>query len=64
MTRKGYKKRVDKLDLSFLNHEAAFKSKSTWEVLRALLVFQMCSIGTLVDNNEKVSMDRNDCYIG
>lgn len=54
MTADGYKKKVDPLDLTFLNHEAAFKSKSTFEILRALVVFQLCGIGPLVDNNEKV----------
>ena len=32
VTRKGFKKRVDKLDLSFMNFQDAFKSKSTMEV--------------------------------
>ena len=32
VTRKGFKKRVDKLDLSFMNYQDAFKSKSTMEV--------------------------------
>lgn len=44
----------DPLDVSFANPEAAFKSKTTWEVLRALIVYQMCSIQYLVDNNMKV----------
>ncbi|KAK8728596.1 hypothetical protein OTU49_009038, partial [Cherax quadricarinatus] len=48
------KEKKDPLDLTFCDHEAAFKSKTTWEVLRALLVFQMCGIQSLVDNNEKV----------
>jgi proline dehydrogenase len=46
--------RTDALDLTFLDHNAAFKSKKTWEVLRAYLVFQLCSITPLVANNEKV----------
>lgn len=41
----------DPLDLSFANPEAAFKSKTTWEVIRAYLVYQMCSSSFLVDNN-------------
>lgn len=48
------KEKKDPLDLTFCDHEAAFKSKTTWEVLRALLVFQMCGIQSLVDNNEKL----------
>lgn len=41
----------DPLDLSFANPEAAFKSKTTWEVLRAYIVYQLCSSSFLVDNN-------------
>jgi len=48
---KGERK-VDELDLTFLDHKAAFKSKTTWQVLRAYLVFNLCSIKPLVDNNE------------
>jgi hypothetical protein len=52
----GFKKRVDVLDVSFNDHSAAFKSKTTWEVMRALLVFNLCSVSFLVDNCEKVSI--------
>jgi len=45
-------RRTDELDLTFLDHRAAFKSKTTWEVLRAYIVFNLCSIKPLVDNNE------------
>ena len=44
----------DKLDLTFYDHEAAFKSKTTKEILRAMFVFQMCSIKPLVQNNQAV----------
>jgi len=54
VTTHGFKKRVDALDTSFNDHKAAFKSKTTWEVFRALLVFHLCSVGPLVDNCEKV----------
>ena len=37
------------------DHNAAFKSKTTMEVVRALVVFQLCGINKLVDNNEIVS---------
>jgi len=40
--------------LSFEDHSAAFKSKTTWEVLRALFVFQICGVNVIVDNNEKL----------
>lgn len=46
----------DPLDLSFQDAEAAYKSKSTFEILRALLVFQLCSNEYLVDNNMQVSV--------
>lgn len=45
-------RKKDKLDLNFEDHRAAFKSKSTWEVVRALVVFQLCGINLLVSNNE------------
>lgn len=44
----------DELDLTFWDHEAAFKSKTTSEVLRALFIFKLCGIPYLVKNNEKV----------
>ena len=48
-------RKVDELDLGFMNHNAAFKSKSTWQVFRGYIVYQLCSIGPLVENNEKVN---------
>jgi len=45
-------RKIDPLDMTFLNHEAAFKSKSTMQVLRGYVVYQLCSIGFLVENNE------------
>jgi len=47
-------RKKDELDLTFEDHGAAFKSKTTWEVLRALMVFQVCGINVVVDNNEKL----------
>jgi len=47
-------RKTDELDLTFLDHHAAFKSKTTWEVLRAYIVFNLCSIKPLVDHNEKL----------
>lgn len=46
----------DSLDLTFCDHESAFKSKTTAEIMRALMVFKMCGIKMLVDNNEKVGV--------
>ena len=50
--------RRDPLDLTFNNAEAAFRSKSTLQVLRAYLVFTLCSSNYLVENNMKV----NRCF--
>lgn len=55
--------RRDPLDLTFENAEAAFRSKSTWEVLRAYLVFTLCSSNYLVENNMKVN-DTSTALLG
>ena len=60
-THEGERKK-DELDLTFLNHHAAFKNKTTWEVFRAYMVFQLCSIRYLVDNNEMVSIIFSDGF--
>ncbi|BES97184.1 Proline dehydrogenase [Nesidiocoris tenuis] len=39
------------LDTSFNNGEEAYKSKTTWEVVRAYIVYVLCSSSFLVDNN-------------
>lgn len=44
----------DLLDVSFNNATAAFKSKTTWELFRAYIVYLMCSSSFIVDNNLKV----------
>lgn len=46
----------DPLDVSFNDPIAAFKSKTTWQLVRAYVVFVMCSSETLVDNNQKVKI--------
>lgn len=43
--------RRDPLDTGFDNPKAAFKSKTTWEVLRAYIVYTLCSSNYLVENN-------------
>lgn len=48
----------DPLDLSFNDAKAAFKSKTTWEVLRAYIVYTLCSSETLVENNAKVRLKK------
>lgn len=47
----------DELDLSFNSPKDAFKSKKTSELVRAYLVYQICSINWLVENNDMVSAD-------
>lgn len=44
----------DPLDVSFNDPHSAFKSKTTWELIRAYVVYLMCSSNYLVDNNMKV----------
>jgi len=47
-------RRKDPLDLSFGNAEAAFRSKTSLEILRAYVVFSLCSSNYLVENNLKL----------
>lgn len=49
----------DPLDLSFNDPAAAFKSKTTWELIRAYFVYFMCSSEHLVENNMKVNNDES-----
>lgn len=42
------------LVLNFDEPKQAFKSKSTWEIIRALTVFRLCTIDFFVENNKKV----------
>ena len=48
-------RQVDPLDLKFNDPVASFKSKTTMELVRAYIVYQICSIDYLVENNMKVS---------
>lgn len=48
----------DPLDVSFNDPIAAFKSKTTWELVRAYFVYIVCSSEYLVENNMKVKTDR------
>lgn len=47
--------RRDQLDTSFNDAHAAFKSKTTFELIRGYLVYLICSSETLVENNMKVT---------
>lgn len=44
----------DPLDITFEDAKAAFKSKTNWELMRAYIVYTLCSFEYLVDNNMKV----------
>lgn len=48
--------RKDPLDTSFSDPHAAFKSKTTWEVLRAYVVYTLCSSNYLVEHNMEVTV--------
>ncbi|XP_073529396.1 proline dehydrogenase 1, mitochondrial [Phyllobates terribilis] len=40
--------------MSFENTQEAYKSKATWELLRSMVVFWLCSIDALVDRNQQI----------
>jgi hypothetical protein len=44
----------NKIDLSFENAREAYMSKTNLEVLRCLVVFQLCSVNVLVEKNKQV----------
>ena len=48
-----------RIDLSFENAEEAFRSKKTSELLRSLIVFNLCSLSFLVNNQGPVSTANN-----
>lgn len=52
------------LDLTFSSAEEAFRSKKTSELIRALLVFNLCSVDFLVNNHRQVSTNNccNTCF--
>ena len=47
---------VEENAVNFNDTKGAYRSKTTREILRALLVFRLCSINFLVDNNLKVCL--------
>ncbi|XP_043510097.1 proline dehydrogenase 1, mitochondrial [Frieseomelitta varia] len=47
-------RQIDPLDLKFNDPVAAFKSKTTKELLRAYVVYQLCTIEYIVENNMKL----------
>ncbi|KOC69302.1 Proline dehydrogenase 1, mitochondrial [Habropoda laboriosa] len=46
-------RQIDPLDLKFNDPTAAFKSKTTKELLRAYVVYQLCSMEYIAENNMK-----------
>ncbi|KAJ1523987.1 hypothetical protein ONE63_010532 [Megalurothrips usitatus] len=49
--------RRDVLDASFDDAHAAYKSKTTWEILRAYIVYTLCSSTYLVEHNMQSAED-------
>lgn len=45
---------IDPLDITFEDTKTAFKSKTTWELIRAYIVYTTCSFNFIVDNNKKL----------
>ncbi len=43
------------LDLTFSDSKTAFKSKTNFELLRGYLVFELCGVKFLLDNQQKVN---------
>ncbi|CAH1801476.1 unnamed protein product [Owenia fusiformis] len=44
---------LDSIDLQFKDIDAAYKTKSTWEIIRALVILRTCSYNYFVDNSVK-----------
>ena len=51
-------RQIDPLDLKFNDPIASFKSKTMIELVRAYVVYQLCSVQFLVENNAKVGFSR------
>ncbi|GBM41134.1 hypothetical protein AVEN_21080-1 [Araneus ventricosus] len=49
----GVKYQKDALDLTFENAKDAYKSKTTWELIRAFMVLKLSTYDYLVENNQK-----------
>ena len=44
--------------LDFEDHRAVFRHKTTWELVRGLLILRVCSVNAFVDNSLAVSDQR------
>jgi len=51
---KIYDQAREKIDTTFENAKSAYTSKTNFELLRGYIVFQMCSVKPLVNNNKQV----------
>jgi hypothetical protein len=45
-------KQANKIDLTFENSEIAFKAKSNFDLIRGYIVFRLCGINYLIDNQK------------
>lgn len=48
------KPKWDRLNSSFDDHVVTFRSKTTWELFRAYMVYQFCSLDWVVENNTRL----------
>ncbi|XP_054710128.1 proline dehydrogenase 1, mitochondrial-like [Uloborus diversus] len=49
-------RQTDPLDLTFENSKDAYKSKTTWEIFRAIVVLKLSTIDFLVENHQMASL--------
>lgn len=60
----SYGSRRDPLDRGFADPKVAFKSKTTWEVLRAYIVYTLCSSNYVVEHNMQVRKSIDNAKLG
>ena len=48
--------------LDFEDHRAVFRHKTTWELVRGLLILRVCSVNAFVDNSLAVSQSMHAFY--
>jgi hypothetical protein len=55
-------------NLDFEDYRTVFRHKSTWELMRALLILRVCSVNLFVDNSlavsTHISLDRKSIMAG
>jgi hypothetical protein len=52
-----------RIDLSFCSGQEAYRSKTTGELARALLVFNLCSVDVLINYNKQVNLHLQPDFI-